>query len=92
MRRVRREMFFQLHGRMLLQLFRRLRKSLHLLWVKLHQQLLFRLFLRLFRLLGLRLDLWRRLLLRLHGGLRRKLLRELWLDLYRLQRWVRLDL
>lgn len=85
-------MQLQLYRKLFLRLFRWLRKSLYLLWVELHQQLLFCVQWRMLRLYGVRLDLRRWMLLRLHGGLRRKLLRELRRNLYRVQRRVRLDL
>lgn len=85
-------MQLQLYRKLFLRLFRWLRKGMHLLWFELHQQLLFCVQCRMLWLYGVRLDLRRRMLLRLHSSLWRKLLRELRRNLYRVQRRVRLDL
>lgn len=92
LRRLRRHLLFQLHRQLFFRLLWWLRKGMHLLRFELHQQLLFCVQCRMLWLYGVRLDLWQRMLLRLHGGLRRKLLRELRRNLYRVQRRVRLDL
>lgn len=92
LRRLRRHLLLQLHRQLFYRLLWWLRKGMHLLWVELHQQLLLCVFRWMFRLHGVRLDLWQRMLLRLHGGLRRKLQRQLWIDLHRLQWWLRLNL
>lgn len=92
LRRLWRYLFFQLHRQLLFRLLWWLREGMHLLWVELYQQLLYRVFHWMFRLHGVWFNLWQRMLLRLHSGLRWKLQRQLWIYLHRLQWWLRLDL